>query len=152
MQIYDAQSKTFISHPDSDDEEPIVDLDGPFIYFLSTVNVDRLEPAFRITPLASSIPPNDVSCELLVVRPLRDPTSSWDNPQARAAFVPKLWAVMKGAYADGNHINLRYNGESELSAEGVGPLVVEYIRCGGWEWLPLVSLILLLCSGNLIYC
>lgn len=150
VQIYDPQSKTFISHPDSDEEEPIVDLDGPFIYFLSTVNVDRLEPTFRITPLASSIPPNDVSCELIVVRPLRDPIISWDNPQARAAFVPKLWAVMKGAYENGNHVGLQYSSEGELSSEGVGPLVVEYIRCGGWEWVPVCS-ILLSCSGNLIY-
>jgi hypothetical protein len=136
VQIYDPSTNTFINHLDSDRDDPIVDLDGPFVYFLSTVNVDRLESTFRITPLARTIPPTEASCELLVLRPLRDPSISWDHSQAREAFVPKLWNVLENAYKDGHHINLRYCGNGDIVSGGDGPTVLEYFRCGGWEWIP----------------
>ncbi|KAF5386969.1 hypothetical protein D9615_001772 [Tricholomella constricta] len=136
VQVYDPANKTFVDHPESEDHDPIVDVDGPFAYFLSTVNVDRLEPAFRITPLARTIPPTEASCEVVLLRPLRDPSVSRDNLEARMAFVPKLWAVLGAAYKDGAHINLRYDTGGEITTGGEGPTVVEYIRCGGWEWIP----------------
>jgi len=136
VQIYDPATNTFINHPDSDEDDPIVDLDGPFVYFLSTVNVDRLESTFRITPLARTIPPTEASCDLLILRPLRDPSISRDHAQAQEAFVPKLWNVLQNAYNDGQHINLRYNDSGEIVSSGDGPTVVEYFRCGGWEWIP----------------
>jgi len=34
------------------------------------------------------------------------------------------------------HIDLRYNKDGQLVTQGDGPAVVEYIRCGGWEWIP----------------
>jgi len=136
VQIYDPATSTFIDHPDSDKDNSIVDLDGPFVYFLSTVNVDRLESTFRITPLARTIPPTEASCELLILRPLRDPSILWDHTQAREAFVPKLWNVMGNAYRDGQHVNLRYNGGGDIVSDGDGPTVLEYFRCGGWEWIP----------------
>ncbi|KAG5634343.1 hypothetical protein H0H81_002329 [Sphagnurus paluster] len=136
VQMYDPATKTFIHHLESDDNDPIVEVDGPFAYFLSTVNVDRLEPAFRITPLARAIPPVEASCDVILLRPLRDPSLSWDNADARQAFVAKLWAVLGAAYQDGTHIDLRYNNDGEIVTGGKGPTVVEYIRCGGWEWIP----------------
>jgi len=43
---------------------------------------------------------------------------------------------MGSAYADGTHVNLRYDGKGEVTDEGDGIPVVEYVRCGGWEWIP----------------
>lgn len=136
VQIYNPATHMFVSHPDSDKEDPIVALDGPFVYFLSTVNVDRLETAFRITPLARAIPSLEASCEVLILRPLRDPSITEDHAQAREAFVPKLWHVLQNAYNDGQHINLRYDGDGNIISDGDGPAVLEYFRCGGWEWIP----------------
>ncbi|KAJ7109109.1 ATP-NAD kinase-like domain-containing protein [Mycena epipterygia] len=135
VQIYDPSTKTFVDHPDSEDD-PIIDMDGPFAYFLATVNVDRLEPAFMISPLASRIPPTEAVCDLVVVRPFRSPTMTVDTPETRAAFVPTLWKVLGAAYHNGSHIDLRYDNNGEVTSEGDGPSVVEYIRCGGWEWIP----------------
>ncbi|KAJ3998046.1 ATP-NAD kinase-like domain-containing protein [Lentinula boryana] len=136
VQLYDPETKEFISHPDADEDDPFVDLYGPFAYFVSTVNVDRLEPAFRITPLAKDITPSEATCDLVVVRPFSDPTVSMDTPEAREIFSTKLWDIMTAAYENGNHVNLQYDEEGNLTTEGEGPLVVEYIRCGGWEWIP----------------
>jgi hypothetical protein len=135
VQVYDPDEKAFVPHDDTD-EHDILDMYGPFAYFLSTVNVDRLEPAFRVTPLAKDILPVEATCDVIVVRPLRDPTCDWDTPETREAFVPKLWAVLTAAYKNGTHVNLRYSATGEITAEGDGPVVVEYIRCGGWEWNP----------------
>lgn len=55
VQIYQPESKTFVPHEDSLDDDPIVDAEGPFQYFVSTVNVDRLETEFCITPLHSTV-------------------------------------------------------------------------------------------------
>lgn len=138
VQIYDPSAKAFIPHPESYEDDPIVDLDGPFAYFLSTVNVDRLEPAFCITPLTSRLPSSskEATVDIVIVRPLRDPSLSLDTPEARAAYVEKLWAVMGGAYRSGSHVDLRYDINGKIVSEGDGLTVVEYIRCGGWEWIP----------------
>ncbi|KAJ4488271.1 hypothetical protein J3R30DRAFT_3791375 [Lentinula aciculospora] len=126
IQSYDPDTKEFIHHS----EEA---LKGPFLYFLSTINVDRLEPHFRITPLAKT---SASTCDLVVIRPFSDPTMSTDSPETRETFAIKLWDTLQAVYQDGNHINLRYDEEGRVSTEGEGPFVVEYIRCGGWEWIP----------------
>lgn len=140
VQIYDPAKQDFVSHDESHPDDPIVDVDGPFAYFLSTVNVDRLEPAFRITPVHSTIPPTAASFDIVMVRPLRDPSLNWDMPKkrhdARRAFVQKANTVLQGAYKDGIHIDMRYGKDGEIELDGIGPTVVEYIRCGGWEWTP----------------
>ncbi|KAF7338525.1 Sphingoid long chain base kinase 4 [Mycena venus] len=136
VQIYDPSSKTFVDHPESHSDDPIVDMYGPFAYFLGTVNVDRLEPAFMISPLMSRIPPIGAACDLVVVRPFRSPSVSADKTETREAFVPILWKILGDAYHQGSHIDLRYNEKGEVTTEGDGPTVVEYIRCGGWEWIP----------------
>jgi Diacylglycerol kinase catalytic domain len=111
------------------------DLPGPFAYFLSSVNVDRLEPAFEITPLFVSLPPARGEMDLVVIRPLRDPSVESDSPDARVAFVRNLTGILQEAYTQGNHINMRYqNGVPSVA--GDGPFVVEYLRCSGWVWTP----------------
>lgn len=136
VQLYDSTSKSFQNYPGSTTEKPIVNLVGPFAYFLSTVNVDRLESAFVITPLARIIPSTAGTCELVIVRPLRDPSLQLDDSDARCAFAAKIWQVLGGAYDNGSHVNLRYDVHGTIGKEGGGPTVVEYIRCGGWEWIP----------------
>jgi Diacylglycerol kinase catalytic domain len=127
VQKYDPTSKSFVTLPDHS-------LSGPFAYFLSTVNVDRLEPTFTIAPLARTIPPPPATCDLVIIRPLRDPSIPEDTPQARDAFVPTLYNVLGAAYQDGAHVNLP---------------IVEYIRCGGWEWIP-VCLFLPFVTRNIL--
>lgn len=136
VQIYDPISEKFVNHPDWTIENPVVELKGPFIYFLSTVNVDRLEPEFRITPLARVLPPEGATHDIVVVRPLRDPSMDKADEEARARYMEKIWKIMGGAYAGGAHTNLRYDEKGQVGIEGNGPLVVEYVRCGGWEWTP----------------
>jgi len=72
----------------------------------------------------------------VIIRPLRDPSIHLDSPEARIAFAQKAGAVLQGAYNDGNHVNLRYDSEGNVVSEGEGTFVVEYFRCGGWEWEP----------------
>ncbi|KAG7452776.1 uncharacterized protein BT62DRAFT_879642 [Guyanagaster necrorhizus] len=135
VQQFEPSSNTFIDHPESQLYDPIVDLSGPFAYFLSTVNVDRLEPAFRITPLARDLPTEGPSCDVVIIRPFRSKTKM-DTPEAREAFIPSLYSVLGGAYQNGAHVNLRYHGDGSIRTDGDGSWVVEYIRCGGWEWIP----------------
>lgn len=139
VQIYDPNIGDFIPHPGSSADSSIVQLDGPFAYFLSAVNVDRLEPLFRITPLVSQKPPAKPSCDVVVVRPLRDPSLTNSSIDSRAAFSSKLWAIMGGAYQDGSHINLKYDSAGNVALTGDGISIVEYIRCGGWEWNPVIE-------------
>ena len=136
VQIYDFQTNSFVPHPNSTFDSPLVHLQGPFIYFLSTVNVDRLEPAFRITPLIRSLPPSAPSCDIVILRPLQSPSILQDSLEARASFVDNLWKVLGAAYQDGSHLKMKYNNDGQVVTEGDGPPVVEYIRCGGWEWIP----------------
>lgn len=135
VQLYDATTKSFAEHPESDEDQPIVDLYGPFAYFLSTVNVDRLEPTFRITPLARVLPTEGASCDVVIVRPFEGGVKI-DTEEERTAFVPKLWAVMTGAYQNGTHTDLRFKSDGTVAPDGEGDFVVEYVRCGGWEWIP----------------
>ncbi|QRW27271.1 diacylglycerol kinase catalytic domain-containing protein [Rhizoctonia solani] len=118
-------------------------IDGPFAYFLSTVNVDRLESGFVITPLASKIKPDADVMDIVVIQPLNSPQVSGDTEEERAKFAQILMGSM-GAARSATHTHLRYNREKN-SSEGPsesadGPLVVQYYRCGGWEWMPVGSL------------
>lgn len=144
MHIYDPCSRSFVPHPESTSDDPVVDLDGPFVYFLSTVNVDRLEPAFVVSPLRRSIPPSagkgGPSCDVVIVRPLRDPSLTSDSPDSRSGFRDKLWAVLGAVYKEGTHVDLLYDERGSIVQAGDGPTVVEYIRCGGWEWIPVRAL------------
>ncbi|KAF9459561.1 ATP-NAD kinase-like domain-containing protein [Collybia nuda] len=136
VQLYDPKVKAFITHPDSTTNGSKITLKGPFSYFLSTINVDRLEPKFQITSLAKVLPPTEISCDVVIVRPLRDPSMDKDNHDSRRLFSPKMWSILESAYQEGRHVDLRYDSKGEISIDGDGPTVVEYIRCGTWEWIP----------------
>ena len=137
VEVYDPAARAFVPHEASTDDDPIVDVPGPFAYFLSTVNVDRLEPQFRITPRGRDA---SAALDVVVVRPLRDPACAMESEETRAAFAEKATEVLMGAYKDGAHIALRYDESGKIVTEGMGPTVVEYLRCGRWEWEP-VSLV-----------
>jgi len=111
--------------------------EGPFAYFLSTVNVDRLEPTFQITPLVTAEPRAGAFLDVVVIRPYRDASlSGLEAEEERKRFAEKSGAVLSAVYQSGNHINLRYDPTGKIVSEGEGELVVEYFRCGGWEWVP----------------
>ncbi|KAI0693893.1 ATP-NAD kinase-like domain-containing protein [Cytidiella melzeri] len=139
VQIYEASQNKFVPYQDGG----AATLEGPFAYFLSTVNVDRLEPAFRITPLFASLPPapsSPATLDVVILRPLRDKSIRADSDHDREAFAQKCMTVLGGAYQDGKHVQMRYVGKDGKvvdSKDGEdGDLVVEYFRCGGWEWTP----------------
>lgn len=119
-------------------------LEGPFEYFLSTVNVDRLETDFRITPLHTKLPPKhiDQSMDLMVIRPFRHPKlkNGEDSEENRKKFVEISMAALQHAYKDGVHADLRYTEDGSFSLEGKGEPIVEYFRCGGWDWIPVSKL------------
>ena len=131
VQRYDTAAGAFVAQ-----EQESCELHGPFAYFLSTVNVDRLEPHFRIAPLQRSLPPphGAQTMDVLVVRPLRDPSlEGKDGPAEREKFKERIWSAIGAAYQDGAHIHARY---ANPDGEADGPPMVEYFRVGGWEWIP----------------
>ncbi|PCH38780.1 hypothetical protein WOLCODRAFT_136434 [Wolfiporia cocos MD-104 SS10] len=138
VQVFDARTQAWAPHPQSTGADPFVDVSGPFAYFVSTVNVDRLEPRFRIAPQGRSqhAEGQGPAMEVVIVRPERDPSVEMDSEEARAAFAEKIMAVLGSAYQDGAHVGMRYAEDGRVLADGDGPLVVEYVRCGGWEWEP----------------
>ena len=130
VQRYDVTTGVF------EEEEPL-ELSGPFVYFLSTVNVDRLEPLFRIAPLQRTLPPppgGPQTMDVIVVRPLRDPSLEGKaGEKERERFKERVWGAIGAAYQDGAHINVRYDSQDGKTD---GLPVVEYFRVGGWEWIP----------------
>lgn len=113
-------------------------LEGPFAYFLSTVNVDRLELAFNITPLASTLPAVEPGFEIVVVRPMRDPSINGTDDAARQAFASKLGAVLMAAYQQGAHVKWRYGNDGQPVGfeDSEGEFLVEYLRAPSWVWVP----------------
>jgi len=140
VEIWNPFDKEFVPHAESDEEDPYVDIDGPFAYFLSTVNVDRLEPTFQITPLVTAEPRAGAFLDMVVIRPYRDASlSGLEAEEERIRFAEKSGTVLGAVYQSGNHINLRYDSTGKIVSAGEGELVVEYFRCGGWEWIPVGS-------------
>jgi hypothetical protein len=113
-------------------------LDGPFSYFLSTANVDRLEPEFCITPLHARFPASSPCMDIVLIRPKRDASLEMlENPNE--AFSAKVGKVLGGAYTAGSHVDMVHDGQGgvkKAETEEEGLPVVEYFRCGGWEWTP----------------
>lgn len=142
VEIWNPFDKEFVTHAESEEGDPYVDIDGPFTYFLSTVNVDRLEPAFQITPLVNAEPRTGAFLDVVVVRPYRDASlTGLEAEEEKKQFAEKSGEVLRAVYQSGNHINLRYDSTGKVVSEGEGELVVEYFRCGGWEWIPASPLI-----------
>ncbi|QRV86236.1 diacylglycerol kinase catalytic domain-containing protein [Ceratobasidium sp. AG-Ba] len=134
VQVYEASSDSFAGCSFGQ-----ITLDGPFAYFLSTLNVDRLESGFVITPLATRIKPDNGTMDIVVIRPLRSPQITEDSSQSRQNFAQVLMGSM-GAARSATHLNVRYyhqkDSQETPSASGDGPSLVEYYRCAGWEWVP----------------
>jgi diacylglycerol kinase family enzyme len=139
IQAYDPTKSAFI--PSSR-----TTVEGPFSYFLSTVNVDRLEPAFRITPLSTAQPPSAASMEIIVLRPQRSPDATLSESRTTELNM----RVLTAAYKDGAHVDLVYDssggslkayGEHSTSVDDSAAAIpaVEYFRCGGWEWIPVCT-------------
>jgi hypothetical protein len=132
---YSTQRSAFV--PSTSDSSATA-IKGPFTYFLSTSNVDRLEPEFCITPLQSKYPSNSPCLDVVLVRPGRD-ASLEGSKDSHKAFASKMGEMFKGAYSAGAHVDLLHDGrgglrQAKAGSEGTG--IVEYYRCGGWEWTP----------------
>ncbi|KAH7108162.1 hypothetical protein BKA62DRAFT_609708 [Auriculariales sp. MPI-PUGE-AT-0066] len=123
--IYDPATQQFVATTS-------VELEGPFSYFLSTLNVDRLEPSFRVAPLHRSHPPAPGEMDLIVLRPGRNPV----HGAARTNSALSTQVVMAKAYEDGAHVALRFDPDGVPTMDADGPYLVEYFRCGGWKWIP----------------
>ncbi|KDN49464.1 hypothetical protein RSAG8_02166, partial [Rhizoctonia solani AG-8 WAC10335] len=76
---------------------------------------------------------------IVIIHPLRSPQVSGDTPEERAKFAQILMGSMNAA-RNATHTHIRYPKDktsSESPSENAdGPLVVQYYRCGGWEWTP----------------
>ncbi|PSR75122.1 hypothetical protein PHLCEN_2v9307 [Hermanssonia centrifuga] len=141
IQVYDRSTDTFVPYPQVASEVAgPADIHGPFAYFLSTVNVDRLEPLFRIAPLQTSLPPPlpPATLDIVIVRPSRDKLVKAESTSDRELFAGKCMTVLGAAYRDGAHVKMAYDSSGEIvEDEGAeSGSVVEYYRCGGWEWIP----------------
>ncbi|KAA1478814.1 hypothetical protein DENSPDRAFT_845932 [Dentipellis sp. KUC8613] len=135
-QIYDASTDSFVPYTSEEEEDGTIELDGPFVYFLSTVNVDRLEPQFQIAPLARSHKPTGGTIDLIAVRPMRDPSIGTNIDEAKSSFGVKIWKVLGAAYEGGRHVAMKYEADGAMDPSNAGVNVVEYLRVGGWEWIP----------------
>lgn len=141
-EVYDPSSQSFKQAGDSNNA---VEFEGPFAYFLTTTNVDRLEEKFRIAPLATSIPATteDGWMELLMIRPWRDPSvkepgSQREDREICQLFASKTMNVLQAAYQDGAHVSLAYgpSGDVVNGIDKQDQAVVEYLRVKEWEWVP----------------
>ncbi|KAH8117151.1 ATP-NAD kinase-like domain-containing protein [Phellopilus nigrolimitatus] len=137
VSMYDYRENKFVRYTGDETHSTQFTMEGPFAYFLSTVNVDRLEPSFIISPLHSEFRPEVGSMDIVIIRPARDPTKPEDSEQGRTSFSEKTGLVLGAAYRAGAHIMLGYANDGTIS-EGEKSLrsVVEYVRCGGWDWVP----------------
>jgi hypothetical protein len=146
-EIYDPVTTSFKQGIVTGDSEGIA---GPFAYFLTTTNVDRLEQEFRITPLATSIPitSEDGWMDVVIIRPSRDPSIGKDGLQSqdeaiRQKFSATTMQVLWSAYKDGSHVSLGYDASGKVidTAERGEKAVVEYLRVKKWEWIPVRNLL-----------
>jgi hypothetical protein len=145
-------------------------LDGPFSYLVSTANVDRLEPEFCIAPLQSRFPSPSPFLDVVLIRPQRD-LSLKHAASPKETYATKLGDMFKSAYtyvyddsaheqrADlllsaGAHVDLVYDSQDGVSIwkEGnEGTTMVEYYRCGGWEWIPVSDVPGCICKQALTF-
>ncbi|EUC67157.1 diacylglycerol kinase catalytic domain protein [Rhizoctonia solani AG-3 Rhs1AP] len=134
VSLYDPASDKFVEATNE-----TLTIKGPFAYFLSTVNVDRLESGFTITHLSSKIKSEADVMEIIIIDPLRSPQVSGDTPEQREKFAEILMGSVEAA-RNATHTHIRYPKDktsSESPSESAdGPPVVQYYRCSGWEWVP----------------
>lgn len=130
-QVYDRHQGVFRALESQVSETDSEEFKGPFAYFLTTTNVDRLEKEFRITPLSTSIPFTEDAgwMEVLMIRPQNNtpPRVDDSNEESRKKFAATTMGVLQAAYNDGGHLT---QGGEEVNS------VVEYLRVRSWEWIP----------------
>ncbi|WVQ81096.1 hypothetical protein IAT38_003218 [Cryptococcus sp. DSM 104549] len=145
--------EVYTAGPQSEGADGGVNLPGPFSYFLSTSTVDRLEPTFVISPQTSlrSNPASSAAyIHIVLLRPLRDPRVRAAPEGERAGkWTERAFEVLGKAYAAGAHVDLTYpstgaaqgeaEGQGAAETKGLGEVVVEYFRCGSFEWEPVSS-------------
>jgi len=136
-QVYDTQLGAFCTKVSPTSTEDTAEYHGPFAYFLTTTNVDRLEKDFRITPLATSVQFTDDTVdrgwmEVLMIRPTNHISSNLASPDEniRKEFAATTVKVLQAAYNDGSHLKVVYG------TPGNSTDVVEYLRVREWEWIP----------------
>lgn len=135
---YDPRIQTFEDIPNHARNTEGVHLEGPFAYFTSTVNVDRLEPLFLISALQSKIPPTAASMEIVALRPKRSPMAQGALFDDHERYAKITSAVLSAAYK-GTHADMTFDegcGDGEYDTLAIA----EYIRCGGWKWTPVCDL------------
>ena len=49
-------------------------------------------------------------------------------------------ALLEPAYEDGVDVNLMYDEVRKIVTDGLGPTLVDYNKCEGWEWKPVSRL------------
>jgi hypothetical protein len=137
-QVYDIRLGAFCTKLSPTSTEDTAEYHGPFAYFLTTTNVDRLEKDFRITPLATSVQFTDDAVdrgwmEVLMIRPTIHISSDLVGPNenARKEFAATTVKVLQAAYNDGSHLKVVYGTPEENSTS-----VVEYLRVREWQWIP----------------
>ncbi|KAF9519880.1 hypothetical protein BS47DRAFT_1324215 [Hydnum rufescens UP504] len=130
---YDPAQRTFIPVTGVSGSDA-VRLEGPFFYFLSTVNVDRLESALITTPLTKTLVDDDDKefLDVIILRPARNPTFQGNNEEERKSFIGTATKWFNAMYSGGTHIHLSYNEEVKQDPT----YVTEYFRVGGWQWIP----------------
>ena len=103
-------------------------------WYLSSLLIDRLEPAFIVAPLrkvANDAASLSGTIDLVAIK--RPAHLGHDH------FLPEMMKATGAIYDKGKHVDLVWsNGTVRPWAEGEadqGP-VVTYLRCQGWEWHP----------------
>ncbi|PAV23471.1 proteophosphoglycan ppg4 [Pyrrhoderma noxium] len=95
-------------------------------------------PVHLCTFYQQSMPIED-TMDVIIIRPKRDPTIVQDTNSEgdRRRFAGKTMHVLHAAYKDGAHIDLGYLEDGSLHdyyTKDCVRGVIEYLRCGGWEW------------------
>ena len=141
-QIYDPNTHSFNALPNGSNEP--FHATGPFAYFLTTINVDRLEKSFLITPLANTLPASESVFDIVVVQPTRAPKRTLED----VIYASKLVTLLGGAYDKGKHVGMRYVKKDEDESvyigkfeEGKGAFAEEYYRANSWEWKPVSAVL-----------
>ena len=139
LTIYDHRADKFVQFAGDNNNTTEPTVHGPFSYFISTVNVDRLEPSFVISPLYSRIPPRRSAMDITMIRPCRDPTIQARSEDDHVRFAKKVGMALHAAYRDGAHVTLDFLADGSVNEGGGGSgllSLVEYVRCtGSWHWL-----------------
>ena len=104
--------------------EKSIEMQGPFLY-LNAMLTDRLESSFVPAPLSNCVPKGAV--DIVMIRP-GEKYKKMPREEGGKKFAEDwLGKISTGMYSGGTHVDLTYEE---------GDVVVEYFRCGGYEFKP----------------